>query len=81
MVLSGLVGGCGSGWVRRVPGGLLGVLVFWACCPRGAGDGGAGSSRETSGPGLPPPPARRSRQLVLGGAGACLLCRCARASD
>ena len=28
VVLSGLVGGCGSGWVRRVPGGLLGVLVL-----------------------------------------------------
>ena len=40
MVLSGLVGGCGSGWVRRVPGGLLGVLVFWACCPRGGSGGG-----------------------------------------
>ena len=56
MVLSGLVGRCGSG------------------------DGGAGSSRETPGPGLPPPPARRSRRLVLGGAGPRLLCRCARAS-
>ena len=40
VVLSGLVGGCGSGWVRRVLGGLLGVLVFWACCPHGAGGGG-----------------------------------------
>ena len=40
VVLSGLVGGCGSGWVRRVPGGLLGGLVFWACCPHGAGGGG-----------------------------------------
>ena len=40
---------------------------------------GAGSSWETPGPGLPPPPVRRSRQLVPGDAGPRLLCRCARA--
>ena len=45
MVLPGLVGGCGSGRVCRVPGGLLGALVFWAYCPHGAGNGPASRVR------------------------------------
>ena len=75
MVLSGLVGGCAG---CRV--------VFSVCSSSGHAVRAVpmtvvGSSRETPGPGLPPPPARRSRRLVLGGAGPRLLCRCARASD
>ena len=75
------------GWlVGAGRGGCAGCrVVFSVCSSSGRAvrtvPVGAGSSREAPGPGPPPPPARRSRRLVRGGAGACLLCRCARAPD
>ena len=77
MVLSGLVGGCGSGWVRRVPGDLL-VCSSSGCAVRAV--------PETAWARLPGASAHRRPQLVAvgglvpGDAGPRLFCRCARAS-